>query len=278
MSASSIRVKVALYSPLLADPEWIARFKVVTQGYRDAAEEVLRNQQLPGHPLWLSAQKLRFAYAMFADHLLKVVADNTKRMEKDGVVTVVIGENINQAYQWACGIAEESKLNVKPPAINKRLPAFDHASVTTHAELKSLERILELLSQGQAPSPTPMPEAVATLASGKAATPLPDERPCAAVLVPDKQGEDQGLPNDTEFKMFWAAEQGARQKGIAETLNISQASVSRGIARVKKWLAAGNKLPGFDEVSARRPRVFSVDPHKMELFTEDDTAGLEDDE
>jgi hypothetical protein len=55
-------------------------------------------------------------------------------------------------------------------------------------------------------------------------------------------------------------------------MGVSQPSVHRMIKRVKEWLAAGNKLPGLDELPKpeSRPRMFSVDPAKMGRFIEDD--------
>jgi len=79
-------------------------------------------------------------------------------------------------------------------------------------------------------------------------------------------------PDPDMIRAYMAAENGIRQAEIGNQLHVSQATVSRYIRRVKEWIAAGNTLPGLDELPgpSPRPRTFSVDPGKLNRFTEDD--------
>jgi hypothetical protein len=84
--------------------------------------------------------------------------------------------------------------------------------------------------------------------------------------------DDPPKPSRADFKAYHAYTLGVRQTEIATSMRCSQATVHRKIKRVERWLAAGNELPGLDELDEpeSRPRTFSVDPAKMERFTEDD--------
>jgi hypothetical protein len=82
---------------------------------------------------------------------------------------------------------------------------------------------------------------------------------------PPAESDDQpDRPTTEMFKAFWAAEQGARQTAIAETMKISQATVSRYIKRVKDWADAGNPIPSLTELTREPPKVYSVDPRKLD--------------
>jgi hypothetical protein len=97
---------------------------------------------------------------------------------------------------------------------------------------------------------------------------------------PEEKREEEDRPTADMFRAYWAAENGSRQKEIAKHRGVSQAKVSRDIRRVREWKAAGNGVPGLDELPrpVARPQAFSVDPHKMGRLTEDDCVDTEKDE
>jgi hypothetical protein len=97
---------------------------------------------------------------------------------------------------------------------------------------------------------------------------------------PKGVGEEEAGPTPEMFRAFIAASKGISQREIADQLGVSQPTVSRFVKRVNEWIAAGNKLPGLDELPPHEPRsrTFSVDPRTMERFTGDDQNEIDDDE
>jgi hypothetical protein len=103
--------------------------------------------------------------------------------------------------------------------------------------------------------------------------------PASGTAGSEGNGEDEQAPDPDMFRAYLASENGIRQTEIATQLNVSQTTVHRYIRRVKEWIAAGNKVPGLEDLSPRKPRrAFSVDPQKMERHTEDDAIETADDE
>jgi hypothetical protein len=96
-------------------------------------------------------------------------------------------------------------------------------------------------------------------------------KPIAGTKPPRPTTEDD-RPDPEMFRAYHAAQAGVRQAAIALELELSQATVSRYIGKVKAWLAAGNKLPGLEEPPgpSPRPRTFPVDPLKIGRYTGDE--------
>jgi predicted DNA-binding protein (UPF0251 family) len=97
---------------------------------------------------------------------------------------------------------------------------------------------------------------------------------------PDGMGKREIEPTPEMFRAFLAAELDVTQREIANQLGVSQSTVHRHIQHVKKWRAAGNKVPALEELPRPnpRPRTFPVDPRKMARCTEDDGIDGEVDE
>jgi len=116
--------------------------------------------------------------------------------------------------------------------------------------------------------------AVTTPAVGTASKSKPRDENSADETI------DPVMPTAKMFRVFYAVERGIRQKTIAEHFGMSQSTVHRYNEKVKAWVKSGGVLPGLEKVSAKkaRPKTFSVDPKKMERFTESGERDIFEDE
>jgi hypothetical protein len=131
----------------------------------------------------------------------------------------------------------------------------------------------------------PPAELVATLRTTKSENAKPpttttpkSEHAGEDAMLPTKTTTEEDRPTPEMFRAYIAWQRGIRQTAIGEQLDISQPTVCRYLKRVEAWIAAGNDLPGLDELPKpeRRPKTFSVDPAKMSRWTAE--SGPEGDE
>jgi hypothetical protein len=247
-------VSYAPVSPLLQDPEWKREFRAAIQSFVDEARALSRNRQLPSFPLWSEASRLTLSYTVLCTHLLKVRHHHDELMDKhDGVLAMVFPDRgYADAYQWACGLVEESRLNVPPPPPpepGQLPPPFDPAMIPTEAELEAFQTILDRLasidSQALPPAEETLPET---------------NREQEIKLAPEVQGEEP-LPHTAELLLAGLEALSPGWHTAAEIA--SRAKLSTAPARVRETLGWMKRLKYVESGMEGYKRTEKAYPHPL---------------
>jgi hypothetical protein len=146
-------VLLAPVSPLLNDPDWREGFKQALQLFVDVARRLSLSHRLPGYPLWIAGQQLKLAYVSLCGHLLRVREHNQELGDRHGAFAWgPIEPDFFNAYQWTCGLVEESRLNISLSESGES-PPFDLSMIPTQTQLDSFQAILDLLNRSENPPP-----------------------------------------------------------------------------------------------------------------------------
>jgi hypothetical protein len=180
-------------SPLLNDPDWLIRFRDLVRRLLRVARDISENHRLPNYPLWMNVPVLEGSIFQLLAHLRGAVQESSDRNKRDELSG--FESRIWQAYQWACALMDESKLNCADP---KALMSRDPATwLPSEGELLSWQRVLDLLlhydfegsRDDNQPLPQPNAQMRATVVgtSGNAGTETP---------APSRPDERVGIMSD----------------------------------------------------------------------------------
>jgi hypothetical protein len=132
---------------LLNNPGWVGEFQRLVQRVLTLAQNLSLNYRLPGYPIWWEITDLGNAFARLKAHLNRIVQDAWDREEGGGFAPYGLREKIAKAYQWACLLVAESKLNSRPwLSLSKATDEDISMWLPTEAELQAYRGILGYLS------------------------------------------------------------------------------------------------------------------------------------
>jgi hypothetical protein len=79
-----------------------------------------------------------------------------------------------------------------------------------------------------------------------------------------KPGEGE-QPSQRAFQAYWLTQNGLSQERIAEMLHSKQGTVSKWLAKVKRWKDSGNAMPEIPQNEPLHEKPLAMDPDKIDL-------------
>jgi hypothetical protein len=170
------QIRVGPFSPLLGDREWTVGFRDKLRQFTAILNAIVKNHSLPGYSLWMNALALDVASGALCDHLLLVHAEVAASRSPGEFVSRSYAANptVVQAFQWACGVADESTLRKTESRTDLATSSSrgDLSWIPPKSEVAAWNEILRMLESLELDQPS-NPTARATTQGGASdATPV----------------------------------------------------------------------------------------------------------